>query len=321
MLSESEQFPQQRHVLQVPAKPLIPLDTLQLLFTRLDTQCAQMGIRYSQSRTTLGSLGHREPGFDLEIPPEFTTVVEARNSMDFLWNSILHYGYDLETGGITLLGPEEELQRQALIVRMSQWNSAFQCLLLRRGITLSALESQASKVLQIQQHSAMLVLVVTDFLDDMVWDQYTAHFETMLNLASEVAAISRASFALNGKSVPNFSLDSIIVGVLFHIGYKCREPTLRRRAIDVLGVSPRQEGVWDGVLVGRVLKRIVDIEEKGLGLIQSAADVPAASRISNVDVKFDREERKAVMIYIRPRCGRPRDEKVVAESVKETITW
>jgi hypothetical protein len=232
--------------------------------------------------------------------------------MDYLWNAITHWGYNLELAGIRVISGDHDIQRQTFIARLIQWNTALQGMLQQYEHNFSAVEDQASKILQVQQYSALLVLAVVDFRDDMIWDLYTADFEAMTNLASDVAASSTASFSMNNKTVPNFSLDSGIVGPLFQVAYRCRSPALRRRAIAVLGASPRQEGVWDGVLVARVCERIVDIEEEGLGQVQSCSDIPSTSRITNVDVQFDLEGRQAVMTYVRPLCG---------ENVQDIITW
>jgi hypothetical protein len=315
-LSEKEHQPQAKPTLDVPINPIISLDTLQVMFTRLDTQCTQLGVRHSQTKTTLGYLGTREPGFELEIPAEFSSLNEARNSIDFLWNDIIHYGYDLEVARVSVLNDIQEAQRQAFIVRINHWSAALQNMLQRRGSSLSLAEDQASKVLQVQQFSIVLVLATIDLSDDMTWDQYTADFEAIVNLSAEVAANTAPSFSLNGSAVPTFSLDSGIVGPLFQTAFKCRCPALRRRAITVLGATPRQEGVWDGMLVARVCSRIVEIEEEGLGLVLSCSDVPSTSRITNVDVKFDLEERQAVMTYLRAQCA-----KAAAKNVREIITW
>jgi hypothetical protein len=316
ILSEKEQRPQAKPTLDVPANPLISLDTLQVLFTRLDTQCTQLGVRHCQKKTTLGSLGVREPGFESTIPSEFSSLIEAKNSLDFLWNSITHYGYNLEAAGVTAIEGDNEIQRQEYVDRLITWRAALQSMLQRRGGGLSIADDQAAKVLKVQQYSGLLVLAVMNYQDEMVWDQYTADFEAIVELASEVAANSTTSFSLNGKAVPNFSLDSEIVGPLFQTAYKCRSPTVRRQAIAVLEASPRQEGVWDGMLVARVCTRIVEIEEEGLGLVRSCADIPPTARIANVDVNFNPGERRAEMTYLRPPCAGG-----IAENVHETITW
>lgn len=52
--------------------------------------------------------------------------------------------------------------------------------------------------------------------------------------------------------MPVFSLDTGIVLPLYFVATKCRYPTIRRKSIALLKSTPRQEGVLNSMLTGRV---------------------------------------------------------------------
>lgn len=62
---------------------------------------------------------------------------------------------------------------------------------------------------------------------------------------------------------PTFSLSLGIIPLLYMVSTRCRDPVLRRRAIHLLSICNRREGIWDSWLASRVSTRIVEIEEDG----------------------------------------------------------
>ncbi len=91
----------------------------------------------------------------------------------------------------------------------------------------------------------------------------------------------------------------------------CRDPVIRRRALSLLRRAPMQEGVWSSQAAWRVSRRIVELEEAGLGVVvRSCGDVPEHARIEATSAVVDGEERRATVEYWRQ--GR---------RWKEVLTW
>ena len=71
-----------------PRIPLIPLDALRTHFVRIDSQVCEL----------VGTSGHmilrpaqdRLPGFGPMLPGKFSSIAEARNSFDYLYNNAMH---------------------------------------------------------------------------------------------------------------------------------------------------------------------------------------------------------------------------------------
>jgi hypothetical protein len=79
-----------------------------------------------------------------------------------------------------------------------------------------------------------------------------------------VAVVKLSKDPSNARPRPTFSLDTGIILPLYVVATKCRHPTNRRRSIALLKSTPRQEGVLDSLLTGRVAERLAEIEEEGV---------------------------------------------------------
>jgi hypothetical protein len=84
-----------------------------------------------------------------------------------------------------------------------------------------------------------------------LWDKYYVEFDTIVAHATSVAKISTTARS-KGTPMPVFSLDTGIVLPLYFVATKCRYPTIRRKSIALLKSTPRQEGVLNSMLTGRV---------------------------------------------------------------------
>ncbi|KAH0495309.1 hypothetical protein TgHK011_008871 [Trichoderma gracile] len=109
---------------------------------------------------------------------------------------------------------------------------------------------------------------------------------------------------------PSFSADLGIVPPLFVVATKCREPTVRREAIQLLRSSARREGMWDSELAANIAQWIMEIEESedpfpelmqhggsGGGAAQAVAlpsrAIPEEKRVMVKSVDFDLRARFA----------------------------
>ncbi|KAI9149197.1 mercuric reductase [Paramyrothecium foliicola] len=60
---------------------------------------------------------------------------------------------------------------------------------------------------------------------------------------------------------PSFAADMGIVPPLFLVATKCRDPVLRRQAIQLLRSSARREGMWDSSMIAKIAEWIMILEE------------------------------------------------------------
>ena len=76
------------HMMVLPRNPLIPLDTLTTSFVRLGTQICEL--QGTSGCTILKADPAKQPGFGPSVPEKFTSISEARNCFDYLYNNAIH---------------------------------------------------------------------------------------------------------------------------------------------------------------------------------------------------------------------------------------
>lgn len=266
-------------------------------------------------------------GFGPDIPAAFTSLEQARNSLDYHWNNCIYFLNEFEKhawhvkgtgqGPLDTLGPTEAV-RQAYSDAFEQWHVAFQAFLRDHGNLMDSRGLQAARTLQISHSIAMVFLnasTVNAFNDETVWDKFTEHYENVVGLAALVIKSSNRD-KLTKKCGPEFTVDMNLVGPLYAVAHKCRHPVIRRKAVSLLYAAPRQEGIWDSNLTARAAERLIGIEEDGLGTVTCCEDVPDWARISDVEVKFDVQGRLGTLKYSRQRSPLEKSRDTVVESVR-----
>ncbi|TQV92340.1 hypothetical protein V2A60_007029 [Cordyceps javanica] len=119
--------------------------------------------------------------------------------------------------------------------------------------------------------------------DPLRWDAHTDTFNEMIQYAEAATGADRDD-ARNGTRIgPQFHMHIGVVPVLYGIIHKCRDPSIRRRAITLMSRSRRLEGVWDSEATLAVALRAMSVEEQGRALA-SSADIPAAARVRRIAV-------------------------------------
>ena len=308
--------------LEVATSPYAPLSMLNMVFIRLDGQATELESNRHRRLLSL-SLDNEECGYRSEIPCAFSSVEEARNALNYVWAAGLRVlqmeRFPDEKGGPTpTLELSLKLVRDFSAVRLRQWSQAFDNFFRHNP---QAFDGSSQECIHITKIHRILtgvffgIELVAASIDETVWDKYYVEFDAIVTHATSVANIS-ATPRSKGTPAPVFSLDTGIVLPLYFVAAKCRHPTIRRKSIALLKSTPRQEGVLNSILTGRVAERLAEIEEKGLGNIDCAEDIPNWARLSGVDVKFDPEGRRAFLGYMRHRCeGSKRD------TVQEWLEW
>lgn len=175
---------------------------------------------------------------------------------------------------------------------LQQWADAFEDWKTEKNGCMTAQEEIAVRSLGILGCMCYISLhIVRTHIDDQTaWDAFNPQFDEAVSLAEEMLTLSVVS------------LDMEIIVHLYGIASRCRDPRIRRRAIEVIKCYAKQEGLWNSwnaALTARVAERVVQIEEEGLGEVRSSQDVPAWARILNVQPNFEKEGRRAKLKYTR----------------------
>jgi hypothetical protein len=147
---------------------------------------------------------------------------------------------------------------------------------------------ERAAMFRVHMYAAWTALQAVCLEDETAFDAYNHIFAETVELSE---CLLKGQTLINGDRSPKFSFDSYVVIPLHMTGHKCRDPTIRRKAISLLLNYPRREGVWDSILAGRMIEWAMQIEEEHL----QDGHVPGWARIHGVMFERDMEKRTALL--------------------------
>ncbi|KAF8850074.1 hypothetical protein BDZ45DRAFT_633415 [Acephala macrosclerotiorum] len=291
--------------------PYVPTPAMEDLFLRLEFSVSQMvgGHQWDLHERTSKS----RRGFPM--PSTLSTLAQARDHFIFNWNRCSHTLHEL---GMSYTSPNfndlfNVWQNESLAI-IDSWSASFESFLSIHCSKFSENERKGAGMLQILRDVGYTSLKIerSRFDDQMVWDEFCPMYEKIVNLAADILE--------SNAGIPQFTLDMGVIGPLYEVTARCRDPFVRRKAIALWKSAQLQEGIWNSFLTATVAEKVVQIEEAGLGEVRCCADVPDSARISNVDPNFDPVGRKARLKYLR--LGHVSEElSQVHQVVEEVIEW
>ena len=129
------------------------------------------------------------------------------------------------------------------------------------------------------------------FIDlETEYDAFDPEFEKIVTQAALLLQTLEAG--TKHKPTLAFSFDLGVIPPLYLVVIKCRNPSIRKRALQLLKANPRREGVWDSVTAAALGTWVSELEEEGLG---AEGFIPEENRVRQASISFDLVERKATM--------------------------
>lgn len=239
------------------------------------------------------------------IPIEFPTLRQARTTLHLILMRHIHWNSE-RSGGVYKRGfmmpmiiydneshfEEKDYQeRDRRLREFENWAIAFEPLLLRA-----------------RSLSDTRLLISTTVMRITYLTCYLSTFATMLNfqqsyynqthLLAEIIALIKS---LSGKDMKDndmgFSITIHFLVPLSVVAWRYRHRALRREAIKLLLASPRREGLWDGVFIGKTARWVAGIEEEGLSSaeIYVPHDLATNVEVADVDVLTRTATLKAIL--------------------------
>ncbi|KAH8201328.1 hypothetical protein TruAng_004496 [Truncatella angustata] len=92
------------------------------------------------------------------------------------------------------------------------------------------------------------------------WFEFLPQMQQMVALAERIVCGTSSSYHLQGGTT-SFCLDMGFIIPLWTVARHCRDPLLRRRSIELLRSTSRQEGLWNSLLVAQAAERVMEIQE------------------------------------------------------------
>lgn len=147
--------------------------------------------------------------------------------------------------------------------------------------------------------------------------RYDAHEEEFSQVVDLAELLSNA-IADEPEISTSFSLDLGYIVPTFYAATRCRDPDVRRRAVDVLQLQPRHEGAWQSIPAAVICERWIKVEEEGLSIPFPACQVTEARRVSTMDVEVLQQQRLA---KLRFHVSGEANGSVPAHVREETVNW
>jgi len=200
------------------------------------------------------------------VPDAVSSLENARDSLVDLLNLSLRFlrSMDLRMYEPSAAIPASAFEEQtALLNSLSLWRqrtSAYQA----KQSDFTSRDQYASNVLEIQRLVAYTWVSVATTPFECAHDFHIPAYTAAVSLAENLPALARAH-TQSARHANAFTLDVELVGPIHWVAIKCREPTVRRRAIAVLRGMRRREAMWDSKMAAFIAERVVAIEEEGSG--------------------------------------------------------
>jgi hypothetical protein len=278
-----------------PAISYAPLESVGTILTRLDIQATQL---LPNRKTHLRpNWLNQDPRIFQDIPSSFNSLEEAKYASDNLWNFCLYSLQAPEDGNLSHHEDTRKEKLQVCLDKLKQCSAVFERFMDFSRNKLDSKGRQAANVMQINKIVAEISLSMNseDENDEAVRASHNADFAAILSLATEI--IDSSADALLAGEMALFSLDTCVVGPLYFVATRCCYKILCGKAVCLLRLSPRVEGLCDSYLLAQIAERVQNIEEcQGQVPHCDVSDLP---RVSDVDMEFDRDGRRAAVQYLR----------------------
>jgi hypothetical protein len=202
----------------------------------------------------------------LEIPHSFTDFPSAQRCWDFLMDRVLQFyrrtSFNRAYAPASADTPESITQQHNMYhAHVEAFEAAFQPLLDSAILPDGTITNPTALVLSLYQRIVSIFLATVQQTSEMLYDPFLPDFKYITRTCARlIAARDNTQLPRNTR----FSFDIGIIPPLHVTATKCRDPVVRREAIDIMFNSPRQEGMWDGVLSARIGRWMVACEEEGL---------------------------------------------------------
>ena len=194
-----------------------------------------------------------------------------------------------------LPGREHELflERELLLRRLELWRDNFSEICSAGQSRWSPQEDLSAKVLLVYYESA-LVWVSTCLQSETAADEYMDRFQRIVHLAGEFISEKRK----DDLPSATYSFELGMVAPMFMTGWKCRDPAIRRRALDLICQGPKQEALFSAQMHAKALEKIIEIEEDStIASTEQSTEYktvlpPERLRIRNATVHYETWEGK-----------------------------
>jgi hypothetical protein len=217
--------------------------------------------------------------------------------LNYLWK--FYYTYDSTRYEPDLIPPFVSSGLQALQERLCNWREAFQSFENKYQICATQQEVQHASLLRIHNSTATVLLAELLHPNQTVFDALDDMFRSIVYLSDQLL-----EYKLGSPWADTFSVELGVVQPLYITAIKCRIPQVRARAIKLLLAVPRQEGIWNGLVMGKISEQVKIMEEGDLDTQYLETErLPELCRVHSVGADINHKDRTASFSCRLRRAG------------------
>lgn len=203
---------------------------------------------------------------------------------------------------------EEQSEQILEIVR---WSSSFNKLLAKEKSTSADLREVTNIALvRMTSLGTKIAVTGTTFTNETSYDIFLPDFSEIVSLARQI----EDNLLTISNNKPSFHFHTSVVPPLFIVLLRCRDPAIRREAIDILRMQ-QSDGHWDRFMIASIGKWIMDIEEEGW---DGTGTIPEESRVQLSRIMMAIEEQSVMVQCVRRGAPETGGE---CQALEPSLTW
>lgn len=239
--------------------------------------------------------------FELILRRAYHFIREARRAAHYAKPVLLVSFSDEENPIINGTPDSPELSRMTIddLVEKQQihsaenrrWDDAFQHLFrhIQKSVSGSHPDRLCATLLKIRSTALSIRLAGTILVSELHYDRYLPEFQRIVSLARPM--VENPQNFTEGS----FCFDQGFIYELALVAFSCRDRSVRREAIELLGLKDWREGSWGSRRVADGARFIMETEEEGI----ETEYIPESVRARLVRIEVDVERRLAHIQCLR----------------------
>ncbi|KAI2916518.1 transcriptional regulator family: Fungal Specific TF [Aspergillus niger] len=231
----------------------------------------------------------------------FTSLDEAHVSLEV---NVNNRALKLLTSGIDISAPEALAKKEYCLHELYRWNSKLETYI---AVSQHETDNTTMNALYLRRLYAKVMLSLDPSKGELAHDDFIDDYAQMLDLANRIleSLNTPVTEEFDPGSRPakqrHFSVESTVTETLFLIGVRCREPTIRGRALELMRLYPRREGMCGTMLALKLGETLAEIEGTAChtappGLCSDGTWVCADHRVTKIQCKDVSDRKVAVLM-------------------------
>lgn len=154
---------------------------------------------------------------------------------------------------------------------------------------------QSVSLLRLYDHVSMAWIVNPWESSQLPFDDAIEYFQLVVEEASSILALTGPKSELS--SVLHFEMG--VMPPLYFVAIKCRCYEMRLRALNLLRLAPRREGLWDREELIAIAEKVIEVEAAAVS--SPEIPIPDASRVCDVTMEqLDRGNNYSAIFSFKP---------------------